>query len=219
MNEEMTKFSDNLAVSIEKLYRAGGFALVFIFIGILAMLTGHFFGGPLSNWIFGIGALLNIVCLGFFLYVQLSGPIKARQAIQENKEMMDSIQEIALELTRTSSLLQSFMFKHIKQVDQILDTAVPILVKIPFVGEKLDDLGISDARNTSDLVVDFTIQAEKIIKEVERALTTGDMKDIQKLERYSNDLSKVTITLRDALRKRQNETKGETEQMNEQNIG
>ncbi len=37
MDEDFTKFSDNFAKSLTDVYRVGGFALVLIFVGIIAI--------------------------------------------------------------------------------------------------------------------------------------------------------------------------------------
>jgi len=196
MKEEITKFSDTFASSLTKVYRVGGFALVFIFIGIVAMLVGHFFQSELSIWIFSVGALLTIACFALFFYVQMRGPVRASQLIRENKETIDAVQEIAIELTRMTSALQSLTFKHIKQVGRILDAVVPLLARIPAIAEKMDKVGLKDAQNISKMIVDASTKTETVIHDVESALVNADIK---KLKGYANDLKAVTKSLRGAL--------------------
>ena len=178
------------------MYRVGGFALVFIFTGVIAMLVGNFYKSELSSWIFGIGAFLTIVCLGLFVYTQLQGPVKASRLVRENKEMIDAVQEVALELTRTTGAVQALTFKHIKQVDKIIDSTVPFLAMIPTVGKKLEESGLADARNVSKVIVDISTQAETLIQDVESALVNADAK---KLRSYSKELKKITKILRETL--------------------
>lgn len=196
MNTNFVKFSDVLTASIEKLYRVGGLTLVFTFVGVILMVIGNFSISGFAVWVFGVGALLTIACLCLFVYFQIQAPMKAKRTLKENKETMDTIQEIAIELTRATSQLQSLTFKHIKQVDKILDSAIPLLSVIPPLKAKLDALGISDTRDASKIIVETSSSAEAIIHDVEEALVKADAK---RLKKYSEELKQITQVLRDAL--------------------
>lgn len=194
--DNISLFSDGFATSLTKVYRVGGLTLVFVLVGIITMFVGHFYESELSSWIFGVGALETIACLALFLYIQMRGPMRAARLVRENKETIDAVQEIAIELTRVTGMIQSLTFKHIKQVDKILDSTVPLLVMIPAVAKKMDNLGLSDARNVSKIIVDTSTKAETVIHDVEYALVNADT---QKLKSYTKDLKMVTLSLRDAL--------------------
>ena len=111
-------------------------------------------------------------------------------------EMAEAIEEIALELTRTISATQSLTFKYIKRVDRILDAVIPFLTIIPSVSKKLEEVGISNARNASKVIVDTSTQIENIIQDTQKALVDRDPK---KLRDYSNSLRRATESLKEAL--------------------
>jgi cytochrome c biogenesis protein CcdA len=96
MDPNYTKFSDTLTASFTNLYRVGGLVLVFIFIGVITMSFGNLYNSALSKWIFGVGAIITLCCLGLFLYGQLRGPVQAARLRRDNKETLDAMQGIAL---------------------------------------------------------------------------------------------------------------------------
>jgi len=196
MGENMTKFSADLALSFTKLYRAGGLALVFVFVGVITMLVGHFHASGLSSWIFAIGAVVTLTSLGLFIYLQLIRPVQAIRVSRRDKEMTDAIEEIALEMTRTIAAIQALTFKYIERVNRILDAIIPLLSLIPGVNRKLDEAGISDARSTSRVIVDICTQIERIVLGTKQALIN---KDSKKLMSYSSALREATEELNKAL--------------------
>jgi len=117
-------------------------------------------------------------------------------SLHKNKETLDAIQGIALELTRTVSALQSLTFKHMKEVDRILQTAVPIVSTIPFINHKMTELGVSDAHNVSRIIVETSTSVETIVRDIEDALVNANS---SKLRVYVNDLARLTTDIRNAL--------------------
>ena len=196
MDPNYTKFSDTLTASFTNLYRVGGLVLVFIFIGVITMIFGNLSNSALSKWIFGVGAIITLCCLGLFLYGQLRGPVQAARLLRDNKETLDAVQGIALELTRAVSALQSLTFKHMKDVDRVLQTVVPMLSTIPFISGKLEALGISDAHNTSKIIVETSTRVETAVRDIEEALVNANS---DKLRAYVNDLARLTKDLRGVL--------------------
>jgi hypothetical protein len=67
--EEIVKLSGILSDPLEKLYKAGGFSLVFIFTGLICMVFGHFYQGQLSAWIFTVGALMSTAFFLFLVFI------------------------------------------------------------------------------------------------------------------------------------------------------
>lgn len=196
MDPNVTKFSDSLTSSLTSLYQVGGLVLVFIFIGVITMIIGNFSSSAVSNWIFAVGVTITICCLGLFVYTQVSGPVKAAHSLRDNKETLDAIQGIALELTRTTSALQSLTFKHMKEIDRILQTAVPMLSGIPFINHKMAELGVSDAHNVSRIIVETSTSVETIVRDIEDALVNANS---SKLRVYVDDLARLTTDIRNAL--------------------
>src|SRR5687768_16406479 len=99
LGTEVTRLSESISKPLERLFQVGGFALVFVFVGFLSMLVGYLNKTDLSVWFFGIGALIVFACLCLFLFSQFYGPIKAGRLLRENKELLDSVQDMAIKLT------------------------------------------------------------------------------------------------------------------------
>lgn len=192
MNEDVVKFSDVISASIERLFKAGGLALVFIFLGFAAMIFGHFYSSNLSGYIFGIGALLSVSVLFLFLYTQFRGTVETRKIIRENKELLDATQEIAIGLTNTISETQSLLFKHAEDVGRILEISIPFLSQIPI----LNNTNLSETLNVNAVIVATSGKSKEIIDDVHKALINGD---VQELKKYSEDLKDSTEALKKSL--------------------
>jgi hypothetical protein len=190
------RFSESFAATLTKLYKVGGLALVFVFIGSLTMIVAHLHGGSLSPWLFATGAVITLICLATFVYFQIKGPGRALALAHENKALLDSLQDVALESTRAVGAVQAYAFKHIEKVDQVLQALSPLLLSIPPLKKKLEELGLADARNTSKAVVDSIVGLEHLITQLEEAL---EQADASKFKAISQDLEALTRNLRQAL--------------------
>lgn len=193
---EVTRLSDSLTNSFTRLYRIGGLALVFVFIGTLTMLTGHLFPGALPGPIFAIGALVTIVCLVFFLYTQVQGPLRAVKAIRDNEETIDALQDVSLELTRFAWAIQSFTFKHVQKINKAVQIIYPLVVDVPIIGPRVKELGLEDVRSVSELIVETTTGSEAVIRDVESALINSDFRVLKK---YSKDIKSLVGVLKQSL--------------------
>lgn len=188
-NLNFKKFSDNLANSLTDIYRIGNLSLVCMSLGIFVTLIGHF----VNDWLFGVGILLTISCLGFFIYAQLKGLKEISQLIEQNQKSIDLAQETAIELTRTFNVIESFTISHIKAMDRVADIILPLVTTLPIVGRKLDNIGISKLQNVSKHLVEMMLKLENITQDMEKALVNADA---QKLEVYTNNLRQISQTLR-----------------------
>jgi hypothetical protein len=189
---EVARLSESLGKPLESLYKAGGFALVFVFVGLLSMLIGYLHRNDLSNWFFGIGVLITFFCVALFGFGQVYVPVKARRLIRENEELIDSIQEVAIKLTDTVSALQSLMFKHSEQISAVLESAAPVLANLPLIGA----IDFSRAQNVNRFIVNSTEKSREVIHDVRNALVVCD---IGKLKEYGMELENLRASLRDAL--------------------
>ena len=66
-------------------------------------------------------------------------------------------------------------------------------LKLPIVGRKLDNIGISKLQNVSKHLVEMMLKLENITQDMEKALVNADA---QKLEVYTNNLRQISQTLR-----------------------
>ena len=195
--QQIIRFTDTLSGSLDKLYKTGGFALAFGFAGIIMMLGAKIFGQSESQLLILIGASLTFLCLGFFLYTTLKGNKEASKAISDNKEAIDAVQDIAIQLTRLTNTAQAYSFKNIDKINQALNAAIPVLKSIPLVGDKVSQYGLDDAGKISQTIVDNSERIESVVSEVERALANADNR---KLREYANELSEIVSVFKQQLK-------------------
>lgn len=197
MNQNINRFSDAVSTSLERLFKAGGLSLVFIFVGFATMIIGHFYISPLSVYIFGVGAFLSLSILTLFLYTQVRGATEARRIVKENKELLDSAQDIAIGLTNTISETQSLLFKHAEDIGRLLEIATPFLSQLPF----LNNVNLAETLNVNNVIVNVSGKSKDIVDDIHKALVNGD---INGLKKYSDDLKKSANELRKSLGKETN---------------
>lgn len=115
--------------------------------------------------------------------------------IDENRGTLDSIQDMAVELTRTIQMLRVVVMKYMNTADNILETAVPLMDKFPIFPEKLVDIG-KDALELSKKITAASELAERVLPGVEKSLTTAD---ISGLQASKGDMTRLTRALADLL--------------------
>jgi hypothetical protein len=113
------------------------------------------------------------------------------KVIQDNKATLDSIQDMAVELTRAIRSLEMAAIKYIKMADKVLDTIVPILKGLPIVGKEVIEFA-TDAQALAEKIVKTCEMAEKVLPGVEAGLTSADM---VKLKASTGDVQQLTKSL------------------------
>ncbi|MEN8240925.1 MAG: hypothetical protein ABFS17_03300 [Chloroflexota bacterium] len=111
--------------------------------------------------------------------------------INEHKDMIDSIQDVALELTSAIGTLHTVTVKYAGRANQILDALLPIVKGLPIIPKKITNLLI-DLEKWTQKIIDNEKETSITIKDVRSGLHTGD---ISKLKGHTGDLKKVTKTL------------------------
>ena len=117
--------------------------------------------------------------------------------INENKEMIDSIQEVALNLTDAMGTLHTLTVKYAGIANSILDALLPIVKGLPIVPKKVTDL-LVNLEAITQKIIDDSQKTSKTINDVNSGLRTGD---VSKLKGHANELKSVTNTLASILPK------------------
>ncbi|MBN2044159.1 MAG: hypothetical protein JW757_03985 [Anaerolineales bacterium] len=117
--------------------------------------------------------------------------------ISEHKEMIDTIQEVALELTSTFGNLHLLTVKYATKANQILDILLPIIKNIPLIPDKLENL-LVELEEWTQKIIDNQKSTTKTITDVTTGLRSGD---VSKLQSHTGDLKKVTRTISSILPK------------------
>jgi len=115
--------------------------------------------------------------------------------IDENKSTLDSIQDMAVELTRTVRTLRAVVMKYVDMADNVLETIVPIIENLPIVPDSVKEFA-KDALALSKKISAASELAEKVLPGVEASLTKAD---IGGLQTSTGDVAKLTKALADIL--------------------
>ena len=111
--------------------------------------------------------------------------------IEQNKEMIDSIQEIAIELTSSIGSLHALTVKYARIANQILDVLLPILKNLPVVPKNVMDL-LVNLESVTQKIIDNEPSTSKTIGDVRSGLNAGD---VNKIKGHAEQLKNVTKTL------------------------
>jgi len=111
--------------------------------------------------------------------------------INENKEMIDSIQEVALGLTDAMGTLHTLTVKYAGIANSILDMLLPIVKGLPIIPKKVTEL-LVNLEAITQKIIDNSQVTSKTITDVNTGLKTGD---VAKLKAHSAQLKSVTNSL------------------------
>jgi len=191
--------SDSLSSGLTKIFRVGGLALAFLYMGGLFMLTGVVLPVGAPAVALAIVGLAMIAAVGVLFYVKEIRPVARAQRITvANKKTMDAIQLAAIELTDLAKSLQALAFKNAQQVAEMvgaIDEIRMLTGMIPGLGKIMDSSPVTRTEQLSRLIVSVTRGSEKVIGDVRDALVTSDPK---LLTPYLKELKALTMTV-DAL--------------------
>ena len=119
------------------------------------------------------------------------------QMIKEHKNMIDTIQEVALELTSAIGTLNTLTVKYAGRANEILDVLLPFITKVPIIPDKIETL-LVQMEEWTQKIIDNDRKISKTISDVAIGLRTGN---VSKIKDQTADLKKVTKTLTSILPK------------------
>jgi hypothetical protein len=188
---DIVRVTDNLANTIDRLYKAGVLASILGFAGILVML-----GGELFPWLLPLGIVLTFSGFALLLFTTFKGYAKATKTLKESKKTLDAMQDISLQLIRLTSLVHAYSFKNVGKLNEIIQLVVSRIEAIPFFGEKARKYGLSEASAISQALVENAERLEDIINNIEEALRNGDF---ERIGEYSNELSEWVKSMHESV--------------------
>jgi hypothetical protein len=192
--EPLKPLSDAIFGPVTKAYKAGGLGLAFLGLGAFLMLAAFLLPdrGPLGYVIVVVGFILIALTCVLFLLKDVLPLFRLRRGIRENRELIDAVQAMALQVTEVASDLQSLAFKHASTVAAVMQQARPLLRQVPVVGRFADSETVVRADSLSSAIVDYTTRAKGIIGDVEDALIRSDAR---RLRQYIGELREVRSEL------------------------
>ena len=113
--------------------------------------------------------------------------------IEQHKGMIDSIQEIALELTTSIGTLHTLTVRYARTANQILDVLLPILRNLPLIPKNTMQM-LVNLEVTTQKIIDNETSTTRTITDVSAGLRTGD---VNKIKGHAGQLQAVTKTLTD----------------------
>jgi hypothetical protein len=111
--------------------------------------------------------------------------------INEHKGMIDSIQELALELTTSIGTLHTLTVKYATIANNILDNLLPIVRNLPIIPKNVLDL-LTNLEAMTQRIIDSSATTNKTIADVQTGLKTGD---VNRLKGHAGELQALTKTL------------------------
>ena len=98
--------------------------------------------------------------------------------IEEHKTMIDSIQEVALELTTSIGTLHTLTVKYAGIANNILDALLPIVKSLPIIPQGVKTL-LTNLEAITQKIIDTNASTSKTITDVQSGLRTGDVNKIK----------------------------------------
>jgi len=111
--------------------------------------------------------------------------------IEEHKIMIDSIQDIALELTNSIGTLHTLTVKYAGIANNILDGLLPIVKNLPIIPKNIVEL-LVNLESMTQKIIDSNANTSKTITDVQLGLRTGD---VNKIKGHAGELQNLTKAL------------------------
>jgi hypothetical protein len=111
--------------------------------------------------------------------------------IEEHKSMIDSVQEVALELTNSIGTLHTLTVKYAGIANSILDGLLPLAKGLPIFPKNILEMLIN-LESITQKIIDTNVSTAKTISDVQTGLKTGD---VSKIKGHAADLQNVTRQL------------------------
>ena len=122
----------------------------------------------------------------------LTGSIdQISKLIEDNAKMIDSIQEVAIELTHSIGTLHELTVKYAGIANAILDVLLPILRGLPLIPKNVMDM-LTSLESITQQIIDSQASTTKTINDVQSGLSSGD---VAKLQDHTVDLQNLTRSL------------------------
>lgn len=114
-----------------------------------------------------------------------------QEIIESHKQMIDSIQEVALELTSSIGTLHTLTVKYARVANQILDGLLPIVKNLPLIPKNITQM-LVNLEAITQKIINNEAATSKTITDVRGGLQTGD---VNKLKAHAGQLQNVTKTI------------------------
>lgn len=111
--------------------------------------------------------------------------------INNHKDMIDAIQEVAIELTDAMGTLHTLTVKYASIANNILDVLLPIIKNLPIIPKNITKLLVNLEAMTQK-IIDNSGTTSKTISDVNSGLKNGN---VSKLKSHAGELKTMTRTI------------------------
>ena len=111
--------------------------------------------------------------------------------VEDNAKMIDSIQEVALELTNSIGSLHTLTVKYAGIANAILDALLPIVRNLPLIPKNVTAM-LVNLESVTQKIIDNQASTGKTISDVNTGLRTGD---VTKLQNHATELQTLTKSI------------------------
>lgn len=179
--------SDAITGSLTKAYRAGGIVLALLTLGATLMLAAVFWpaANPLRYVLISVGSVLVLFVVVVAYTRELRPIARVRSRVRESKEIIDTTQRAAVELTELASDLQALAFKHASKVSEVVVGIRPLIGNLPIVGGLTRSPTFMEAEKLSQSIVDLTHTSRRVIEDIRKALVESKPEHLRK---YVDDI-------------------------------
>jgi hypothetical protein len=190
-------------------FRAGGWALALLFLGVLILLVAFFFGSGVGGFLIGlIGVSLLSFALWYIYIKDVRELVKAHKLCSDNKKLIDTVQQTAVLLTEMSFELQALAFKNSQQLSAVVNQvrqaiagwdSFPLVGQLPGMSHLVQIATSSVAIQVTDLskvIVSINDSMNQVIGNTRTALVEAKPK---LLEEYLEQLQQAHAGLKKLL--------------------
>jgi ABC-type transporter Mla subunit MlaD len=123
---------------------------------------------------------------------KLTGSVgQINNLIEENAKLMDTVQEVAIELTHAIGTLHSLTVKYAGTANSILDVLSPLMGSLPLIPKRAKDV-LGELEHITQRIVNTQTSTGRTIADVQAGLTTAD---VTKLRTHAGELQSLTKSL------------------------
>jgi ABC-type multidrug transport system fused ATPase/permease subunit len=181
---DIKPLAEVIGVPILKAYQAGSVGLVLVCMGTLLLLAALFWGAGALRYILAtVGTFMVLLVLVLFYLQDIRKLKQASESIESNRDLINAIQQTAIEMTDLAYDLQSLTFRYADEVNFLINTFrerlrsvnsashnTPSMSGVDRIVEFTDNLYIVQVENHSASIVSTTESTKVVIEDIRNAL-------------------------------------------------
>jgi hypothetical protein len=184
------RWSNSIFEAINRTYKVGGLALVFLGAGLALFSAASLFERELVPRVvlFSVGFFLIAIVWVYFLLSQVLPAWRTRSAVRKQQRLVDAAQDAGAVLAQVAAGFQSLAFAHASDVAEVLQSVRPKLLGIPFLSEFANRPALVNTEKLALSIVEAGVKAREALAGVQRALAGTDPGELEAYTERLRDL-------------------------------